>query len=64
VATLAPAAKAARERLLYQLSKPIRDYIEAVNEMGAAVEARDLGRVQRAWLVVQGCEAAYLEQWA
>lgn len=55
------AAQAARQRLIYSLHPAIREFVLAVDELGAAIEARDLGRVGRCWNTVQAREAEYLE---
>jgi len=55
------AAKAARQRLIYSLHPAIREFVLAVDDLGIAIEARDLGRVGRSWRTVQAREAEYLE---
>lgn len=56
-------AEAARQRVILSLHPAIRQFVLEVNEMGAAVEARDLDRVVRCWQKVKDAESAYLEEW-
>ena len=57
------AVQAARQRLIYSLHPAIREFVLAVDELGAAIEARNLGRVESCWRRVQAREAEYLEEW-
>jgi hypothetical protein len=51
----------ARTRLIFDLHPAIREFVLAVDELGLAIQARDLGRVERSWRRVQAREAEYLE---
>ena len=55
------AAVRARTKFIWELHPAIREFVLAVDELGRAIEARDITAVVKGWQTVAEREAEYLK---